>query len=77
MPRKQVPDSHIDPERVITAAFKALPAIVSKLLPDGHLRGHHWMAKNSRQKEQRSGSFKIDLENRSLEGPKVSTAATT
>ena len=61
MPRKQNIDVRIDPDRVRNAALKGVPAIVIKLLPDGHLRGHHWMAKNLRQQEQRPGNFKIDL----------------
>ena len=61
MPRKRNSVGQIDPERVMNAAGKQLPALVKKMLPDGQLRGHRWVGKNSNQNVQRPGSFKIDL----------------
>lgn len=51
----------IDFARVNAAALPCLPAICSRLLPDGRREGTEWIAKNPTRIDRRAGSFKINL----------------
>lgn len=51
----------IDFQRINRAALTALPAILSRWLPDGKLTGHEWVARNPRRGDEHPGSFKINM----------------
>lgn len=42
------------------AAISALPALLTRWLPDGCLRGYEYMARNPRRDDQKLGSFSIN-----------------
>lgn len=48
-------------DRINDAALPLLPAICSRLLPDGHLVGKEWVAKNPTRLDRQPGSFSINL----------------
>jgi hypothetical protein len=43
------------------AALSNLPAVVTRLLPDGRTMGREWVAKNPTRNDRRAGSFRINL----------------
>ena len=51
----------ISREKVDEAALKIFPALAKRWLPEGELRGHHWVARNPTRDDLTAGSFKIDL----------------
>ncbi len=51
----------IDFARINAAALLHLPAICSRLAPDGRREGQEWVAKNPTRLDRRAGSFKINL----------------
>lgn len=51
----------IDFAHINAAALPRLPAICSRLLPDGRREGTEWVAKNPTRLDRRAGSFKINL----------------
>ena len=42
-------------------ALPYLPAILRRMLPDGHVKGREYIARNPNRADQRLGSFKINL----------------
>jgi len=51
----------LDFERVNRAALASLPAIVTRLLPEGKAIAGEWMARNPRRNDRSPGSFKINM----------------
>lgn len=51
----------IDFSRVSDAALRNADAVVRGLLPEGHLEGWEWVARNPRRVDRRLGSFKVNL----------------
>jgi hypothetical protein len=45
------------------AALKALPNLITHLLPDGRFEGNEFVALNPTRRDRRIGSFKINLVN--------------
>lgn len=54
-------NGRIDFERLKAPALANAEAIVRGLLPDGHLEGSEWSARNPRRDDRRLGSFKANL----------------
>ncbi len=52
----------IDFEAINQAALVRLPDILSRWLPNGRREGSEWVAINPRRRDQRAGSFKINIE---------------
>jgi hypothetical protein len=50
----------IDFEKVNGAALRNAPAVLKRWLPDGHLEGNEFVAKNPRRADRRHGSFKVN-----------------
>ena len=50
----------LDFEAVSRAALSALPAILRRWLPDGHLRGSEYIARNPRRADRHEGSFRVN-----------------
>ena len=42
-------------------ALPYLPAIVRRILPDGQLQGHEYVARNPNRADRHLGSFKVNL----------------
>lgn len=53
--------ARLDFERINAAALSALPALLSRWLPDGRREGHEWVACNPRRADRRPGSFRINM----------------
>jgi hypothetical protein len=53
--------TRIDFEAVNRAALRALPAVLSRWLPDGKRQGREFVAKNPTRADRRPGSFRINL----------------
>jgi len=51
----------VDFRRLQRQAMPYLPAIVRRLLPDGHMEGQEYVSRNPRRADQRPGSFKINV----------------
>ena len=51
----------IDFAAINRAALGALPALVSRWLPDGRVEGAEYVARNPTRTDRRSGSFKVNL----------------
>lgn len=51
----------IDFDHINAVALPSLPAICSRLLPDGRREGKEWVALNPTRPDRRAGSFKINL----------------
>ncbi len=43
------------------AALASLPALLRRWLPDGHLVGREYEARNPRRADRRPGSFKVNV----------------
>mgnify|MGYP001765830808 CR=1 FL=1 len=43
------------------AASPCLPAVLSRLLPDGRREGNEWTARNPTRADHRPGSFRVNL----------------
>ncbi len=57
------PRRPIDFAGINAAALARLPDLLSRWLPDGHVKGHEFIALNPRRADRRPGSFKINLIN--------------
>ena len=53
--------SRIDFAAVNAAALRVLPDLLHRWTPDGHARGHEWVARNPRRADTNLGSFSINL----------------
>jgi hypothetical protein len=53
--------NRLDFGRINRDALAALPALLSRWLPDGRRDGHEWTARNPRRSDRRPGSFRINL----------------
>ncbi len=53
--------SKIDFNRINAAALRALPALLSRWLPDGRREGHEWIARNPNRADRRAGSFSVNM----------------
>lgn len=53
--------SSIDFDAINRAARPVLPAILRRLLPDGRIVGHEYLARNPRRADRTPGSFSISL----------------
>lgn len=51
----------IDFKRIAHAALPYAHDLCARWLPDGHVRGHEWYARNPRRSDKRAGSFHINL----------------
>jgi hypothetical protein len=51
----------IDFAAVNAAALRVLPDLLHRWTPDGHARGHEWIARNPRRADTNQGSFSINL----------------
>ena len=77
------PVANLDFGAINAAALAALPALLSRWLPDGHVRGVEYVARNPTRADRRPGSFKINIRTgrwrprlcRVTEGQKVADAA--
>lgn len=58
---RHIPPGRLDFERINAAALSALPALLSRWLPDGRREGHEWVARNPRRADRRPGSFRINM----------------
>jgi hypothetical protein len=54
-------DNKINFERINLAALSNFPAILARWLPDGHVRGAEYVARNPLRADRKPGSFKINL----------------
>jgi hypothetical protein len=54
------PPGRVDFDRVNAAALAALPALLSRWLPDGRWEGAEYVARNPKRADRRPGSFKIN-----------------
>lgn len=50
-----------DFQAINAAALFALPALLSRWLPDGVLRGREYTARNPRRADRRAGSFSVNV----------------
>jgi hypothetical protein len=48
-------------ERINTAALSALPALLQRWLPGGHLEGDEFVALNPKRADRHLGSFRINV----------------
>ena len=48
-------------EAINVVALRALPAILSRWLPDGKFRGREFIAKNPTRADRTAGSFRINI----------------
>jgi len=55
------PPKTIDFAAINRAALARLPEILSRLLPDGRIEGHEYVARNPNRADRRLGSFKINI----------------
>ena len=53
----------IDFNKINAAALACLPAVLSRILPDGRAVAGEWVAKNPTRNDKRAGSFKVSLVN--------------
>ncbi|MFN4140540.1 hypothetical protein [Aestuariivirga sp.] len=53
--------SRLDFDKINAAALAVLPALVTRLLPDGYREGDEWYALNPHRPDRHEGSFKINL----------------
>ncbi|WP_172332225.1 hypothetical protein [Mangrovicoccus sp. HB161399] len=51
----------IDFPRINDAAIGALPALLSRWLPDGRRMGHEWVARNPTRADRKAGSFRVNM----------------
>lgn len=58
---RHTPPARLDFERINAAALSALPALLSRWLPDGRREGHEWVARNPRRSDRRPGSFRVNM----------------
>ena len=55
------PVADLDFGAINAAALAALPALLSRWLPDGHVQGVEYVARNPTRADRRPGSFKINV----------------
>ena len=53
----------LDFAAINSAALARLPEILAQWLPDGHIEGREFVARNPTRSDQHPGSFKINLGN--------------
>jgi len=53
----------IDFDDINRAALSALPILLRRWLPDGHMRGREFIARNPTRNDRRPGSFTINTAN--------------
>ena len=53
----------IDFNKINVAGMACLPAILSRILPDGKAVAGEWVARNPTRNDRRAGSFKVSLIN--------------
>jgi hypothetical protein len=51
----------VDFDRINRAALAALPALLSRWLPEGRQMAGEWVARNPRRADRQPGSFKINM----------------
>ncbi|MBC9207524.1 hypothetical protein IBL26_11825 [Roseomonas aerophila] len=51
----------LDFAAINAAARSSLPALLARWLPDGHRRGHEWVARNPRRADRNAGSFSVNM----------------
>lgn len=51
----------IDFRIVNQTALGALPALLSRWLPDGKKQGHEWVSRNPKRRDRKPGSFSVNL----------------
>ncbi|GAB4069574.1 hypothetical protein KHC28_15220 [Ancylobacter sonchi] len=51
----------IDFARINAAALPALPALLSRWLPNGRREGQEWVALNPRRADRAAGSFRVNM----------------
>lgn len=59
-PSDREPNS-LDFQAINRAALAALPALLSRWLPDGKKQGHEFVARNPRRADHSPGSFKVNV----------------
>jgi hypothetical protein len=47
---------------VNAAALSALPSLVRRWLPDGHVAGREYTARNPRRADRHTGSFRVNMD---------------
>ncbi len=52
---------HLDFDVINRAGLASLPALLRRWLPDGHLEGGEYTARNPTRADRRSGSFRINV----------------
>ena len=50
----------LDFDAINRAGLASLPALLRRWLPDGHLVGREYLARNPRRADRRAGSFKVN-----------------
>ena len=62
-PKRKPPAAgrRLDFQAINRAALASLPALLRRWLPDGHLVGREYMARNPRRADRRPGSFRINV----------------
>lgn len=53
--------NQLDFKAINAAALSALPALLTRWLPEGVLRGQEYRARNPRRADRRAGSFSINV----------------
>jgi hypothetical protein len=51
----------VDFDAIKATALRALPALLTRWLPDGKVRGYEWVVRNPRRSDTNPGSFSINL----------------
>jgi hypothetical protein len=59
--RRPPPQDRLNFQRINAAALAVLPALLARWLPNGHRRGHEWVALNPRRADRHLGSFSINM----------------
>ncbi len=62
-PKRKPPAAgrRLDFQAINRAALDSLPALLRSWLPDGHLVGREYTARNPRRADRRPGSFRINV----------------
>ncbi|MBB4287511.1 hypothetical protein [Roseospira goensis] len=55
------PNTRLDFAEINRAALSALPALLSRWLPDGRRNGVEYIARNPRRTDRRPGSFSVNM----------------
>jgi len=50
----------VDFDAIKATALRALPALLTRWLPDGKVRGYEWVVRNPRRSDANPGSFSIN-----------------